>query len=542
MRNQAVRSSIRRGSTRGRAPRTIAIACAIAFATGCAQVGDQPEIQPYRYAPASAARPWSPTAPSNYLTPPLRQSAPFANGAATAPTAAPAETVPAPVATSDADEDPAATAPSAANDPASATSPSAPRYDLAALIDLGLANNPDTHRAWEAARAAAARYGAARAPYYPLVTSEFDAGYQRTPFPFPGQIVALKQWQADPTIALTYALMDFGRRRANADAARDALAAANFRFNRELQRVVFAIERGYFALAASRAAVTAATRNLELSEADLRAVKQRRDLGLATQPEYLLAKEREAQSKYDLANARLMVAEARADLAVALGIPADEPFAVEPLDRMAAPRALGAELEALIGEAKRMRPDLAARVAEMRQREAIRREAAAQWRPEIDLESAYGQDVWGFQIAGPPTVNVNEPQYSAIVALRWDLFTGFRRRNDDRRAESEQAAARDALRSRQIDAIAEVWRAYYEFQSAREKYDYANALLAATREAYTANRETYRQGLSTIIELLTASRDLAGARYVHIQSHADLLTAAAAAAYAAGAIAPPTTP
>lgn len=507
----------RRLRRRCRIIRLFAYAAALSVAAGCARFADQPEIQPYRYAPASAARPWSSDTPALYA-PPLM------SGRSASRTAA-------------SDENVAAATGASAREGAAAP-PSPPRYDLAALIDLGLANNPDTRRVWEAARAAAAVYGGARASYYPLISTEFASGYQRTPFEFPGQIVALKQWQADPAIALTYTLMDFGRRGAAAEAARNALAAANFRFDRELQRVVFAIERGYFTLAASQAAVAAATHNLELAEADLEAVRQRRDLGLATQPEFLLAREREAQSRYDLANARLMVEEARANLAVALGIPADTPFTVESLGGMAAPRALGEELEALIAEARRLRPDLAAQVAALRQRDALKRLSAAQWRPEIDLASEYGQDVWGFQIAGPPTVNVNEPQYSAIVALRWDLFTGFRRLNDDRRMESEAAAAREDLRLREVAAIAEVWRGYFEFQSSREKYDYARALLNAARESYAANSETYRQGLSTIVELLTASRDLANARFVFIQSHADLLTAAAAVAYATGAITP----
>ena len=64
----------------------------------------------------------------------------------------------------------------------------------------------------------------------------------------------------------------------------------------------------------------------------------------------------------------------------------------------------------------------------------------------------------------------------------------------------------------------------------------AKALLAASQESYDANLDTYRQGLSTIVELLTADRDLANARYTIIQSRADLLTSSAAVAYAVGAI------
>jgi outer membrane protein len=87
-----------------------------------------------------------------------------------------------------------------------------------------------------------------------------------------------------------------------------------------------------------------------------------------------------------------------------------------------------------------------------------------------------------------------------------------------------------------------VWRAYYEFQTALSRYTYAKALLAASQESYDANLDTYRQGLSTIVELLTADRDLANARYTIVQSRADLLTSSAAVAYAVGAIETPSRP
>ncbi|HZC46443.1 MAG TPA: hypothetical protein VE243_08195, partial [Candidatus Acidoferrum sp.] len=38
------------------------------------------------------------------------------------------------------------------------------QYDLPALIDIALSNNPDTRQTWYRARAAAAAYGVSRAP------------------------------------------------------------------------------------------------------------------------------------------------------------------------------------------------------------------------------------------------------------------------------------------------------------------------------------------------------------------------------------------
>jgi outer membrane protein TolC len=64
-----------------------------------------------------------------------------------------------------------------------------------------------------------------------------------------------------------------------------------------------------------------------------------------------------------------------------------------------------------------------------------------------------------------------------------------------------------------------VWRAYYNYRAAVRKLDFGEALLAASQEAYDANLKTYGVGLSTIVELLTAERDLATAR-THWCKHA----------------------
>jgi outer membrane protein len=132
-------------------------------------------------------------------------------------------------------------------------------------------------------------------------------------------------------------------------------------------------------------------------------------------------------------------------------------------------------------------------------------------------------------------VQTGQPQYSALLTLRWEIFTGFKRLNDVRRKENDRDVARAELRSVDINTIAEVWHANFDVNSSRSKYAFAQSLVDSSRESYDANLETYRQGLSTIVELLTAERELANARYTFIQSKAQLLTAYAALAYAAGA-------
>jgi outer membrane protein len=405
-----------------------------------------------------------------------------------------------------------------------------------------LRHNPETRQAWATARAAAAGFGAAKAPYYPQATFQSDGGYQRFQFQDQFNEAVIKQWEFTPLLQLTYTLLDFGRRSAFADTARLQLAAANFTFNRKIQTVVFATQKAFYALSAAKAAVAAARKNLELTKTDAEAVSQRVGLGLATEPALLLARQRYAQSGYDLENAKLMVRDAQADLAVALGVAANTPLDVRNLDNQPLPRALGADVDHLIDLAIKQRPDLAAKVAALRERDAELRGRKAAWYPTVGLSAGYGEQMWSYTFNDPHDVHTALPEYSALLTMHWDLFTGLRRVNDIRQAVAQRDAAGAELQSFELGAIAQVWRAYYEFKSALKKYEFAKAILAASQDAYDANLEAYRQGLSTIVELLSAGNDLAGARYTLIQSKADLLTASAAVAYAAGAVQAPANP
>src|ERR1700731_1087326 len=339
--------------------------------SGCSYFAEQPEVYPDKFAPAESDRAWTPK--SNQYAIPMQERPP--------------STLPEPRAAS------------AGN-----------KYDLPALIDIALSNNPDTRVTWDQARAAADAYGVSRAPYYPVVSSQVQSAYSRRIFELPGQDGVLKQWRVTPLIQLTYPLLDFGRRDAGAAAARDQLAAANFSFNRKLQDVVFATQRAFYSIGAAKAAVQAAQENLELAKTDDEAVTRRVDLGLATEPELLLSRQRVAQSQYDLASADLLGREAQASMAVALGVPANTALDVPSLQSLPIPAGLGADVDQLIETAMRQRPDLAAQVATLGARRAQVAGAKAEFYPTVGVSTAYGEQAWGYRFDGTPSVRTAQPQ------------------------------------------------------------------------------------------------------------------------------------
>jgi TolC family type I secretion outer membrane protein len=407
---------------------------------------------------------------------------------------------------------------------------------LADLIDLALRENPETRAAWAQAKARAAELGRAQSSYYPAISAADEAGYGRFLFQARPGPITIEQWSAEPQLELTWLLLDFGRRSSASDVARERLVAANYSFNRKMQDVVFAVQSAYYALDAARSLLTAAEENLRLAETVRAAAEQRLGVGLETQPDVLLARQAEARAMYERENARVAVSDAQADLALTLGAPADRPLEIAGLRSETVPAELVERVDELIDAALAERPDLAAKAAELRAREAEVELARASLWPTIGFEGQYGLDVWRYRFDGPPTDSVASPDYGAFLTFEWDLFLGFDRWNRIRQAQAERDRTLADLERLELEVIAAVWRAWHDFRAARQRDLYAAALLTASKDAYASTLESYRHGLSTIVDLLTGERDLAGARYTRIQSRAELLTSAAKLAYVSGAL------
>src|SRR5215470_10056087 len=319
-------------------------------------------------------------------------------------------------------------------------------YDLPALLDVALRDNPDTRAAWENARAAAARYGRSLAPYYPTVRAQAEVSpNERFLKESDTGTLTIHEDRYEPRVELTYTLLDFGRRAQSAELARQRLLAANFTFNRRLQDVVFDVERAYYQLDAAHGLERAAERNLELDRTVQAAAEQRLGVGLATRPELLLARQVETPAVYELENAHVAVKNAQAELALTLGIAANRPLAIESLEQQPLPPELAEAVDTLIDTALVQRPDLAARVAELRAADAAVAKAKADFFPTVEFRGHYGESLWDYSVPSGRSFRNAEPTYATIFGINWDLFKGFDRLNAVREAEADRRAARAHL-------------------------------------------------------------------------------------------------
>ena len=119
------------------------------------------------------------------------------------------------------------------------------------------------------------------------------------------------------------------------------------------------------------------------------------------------------------------------------------------------------------------------------------------------------------------------------------LFDGGLRNNRLRQAQSERRVAEDELNLARDRTVREVVKSYDDVKVAFRKREAAVALLAAADRAYASALESYRRGIATYVDVVTAQTNLTRARTVDTETRSLVFTASAALAFSTGDIAPP---
>jgi len=206
---------------------------------------------------------------------------------------------------------------------------------------------------------------------------------------------------------------------------------------------------------------------------------------------------------------------------------------------MPMPPALEESVDQAIDRALAQRPDLVARLASVRAKEAEVRKARADYWPKLAASAAVGGNIGQLSVNNSPYDSVDEPIYDAGFRFEWNLFEGFERRNKVHLAESQQQEAEDELEHAKDKAVREVWKAYNDTKVALAKQQAAGALLVAAEKAWSATLDSYKHGLTTFPDVREAERNLTRARTLDQAARAEVLTRATAFAFSTGDLARP---
>jgi len=394
------------------------------------------------------------------------------------------------------------------------------------LIDVALRNSPSTRVAWLEARSAAASLRATEASYLPAVDLTAQVQELKQAVGSSSSFSPNAHLTYAASLGLSYLLFDFGGRAAQVEESRQALIAAGYEHNAAIRDVVFNVARAYYQLLDARARLAAQKTTLEELRVSLDAADARHQAGIATIADVLQARTALSQGELNDESLSGNAATLAGTLANALGLPATMTLPVGSLPEDISASEVG-QVESLVEQAYAERPELgAARARLLRARSRIR-EVRSQGLPTVSL-NASGGGVHNQPGSGFPDV------WSTGLFFRFPLFTGFRNTFETRAAELEadRAAAQVTELERQVDL--QVWSSYQDIRTAAQRLETSRSLLASAQQSRDVAQGRYKEGVGSILDVLTAQAALANARAQQVQARADWLLALARLAHDTG--------
>jgi len=391
------------------------------------------------------------------------------------------------------------------------------KLTLAESIVLALENNPQTTSSWQAARAAAARVGQAKSEYLPTVgftssaargnstelVDKADAGVKNT---------------FDAVFGVRYLLFDGGGRKASVQGAEAELLAANFQHNTVLQDVVLSVEESYYDLLVAQRLRDVAIETVKQRDYHLQIAEARHRTGLVAKSDVLKAQTEKADADLGLVQAENAVRLAKGQLASVMGFRVSEPFEIADVPDTDHRQEL-ADIESLLDEAARNRPELQTALAQIDIRRAEVKAAESRFWPALSFDTSIG---WLGRTFFP-----NQDQWNVGAALDVPLFTGFDRTYQLHRTKADLAKAIADQRGVLQGVELEVWTAYWQIIESSQAVEAASRFVASAEESARMAEGEYKNGTGSMIELIDAQTTRTAARTQLIQAGLDWYTAMA---------------
>ncbi len=423
-------------------------------------------------------------------------------------------------------------------DGTAAIDPSHP-YTLAELIDIAERNNPRTRILWERAKQRADALGVEKSAYYPVLAGLAAFGDQRTVAPFPKPLAPRGYTMVEipvvqPEITLQYLIFDFGKREGRVDEAAAQKIAAGAIFIAANQQVAFRAAAAYYGLLIAQERLEAAKATLKTDQTTQDAAEDRLDNGRATLPDVLNARAETAQSVFDLESADGDEKIARVTLTEAVGADPSPNILIDGQKSTPLPQTLTFPIDSLIDRAIDNRPDLQAEAAEIRASDDAIRQAKAAYRPQIVLMGSAAQtSVWPTTDYGE-LGHASEPTWSVAMGVEWRLWDGGARKNALAISQSKRREAQDQMSELRNQATREVWTTYIAFRTAMRKEQAAEALLNSAGMSYSASLDAYQYGVKSLVDVLTAEKQLAQARLSSVSARSQLFLDAVSLEFVTG--------
>ena len=294
-------------------------------------------------------------------------------------------------------------------------------------------------------------------------------------------------------INLKWAIFDQMQSSARVAQARIGQEQADYQKEMVKQHIRFEALRAYYGVLLARQRKEVTEEAVKMGESDRKRITDLFQSGLVVQSDLLSAEVQLSEFRQQQVQASGDLVTAHAYLNTVLGTPIHTPQEIT--DQLRDRQFSIAGTDELIREALQHRPDYSRAGSSLRSTEEGVRGAKGNYLPRIDVFSSYG-------MSGRDLTS-GSSDYAIGAGVTFNVFDFSRSaRLDKARATQSAAAAEQEHLANQIRL--EVIQAYQDYVSAGERLKVAAQTVAQAQEALRIVQDRYREGLTTITEVLRA--------------------------------------
>jgi outer membrane protein len=391
---------------------------------------------------------------------------------------------------------------------------------------IAIRNHPRIASAQLTAQASGFAVKEARSAYYPTVSGNITGvGTEHGSVLSAGAVTtsSIYSRQASGVFA-NQLITDFGRTSNLAKSAKLRNESQDQNVVNTRAQVLLGVQQAYYRALASQSVLKVAQATLDLRRVTLRQVTALAQSALRSTVDVSFAQVNESQAELDLFRAENDATATHAELSAAMGYDRDQPFSLT--DEMLPPP-LDPNVDGLIEEARRERPDLAA--IELN-RQALDRFADA----EKDLRNP---TISAAAVAGVAPVRdprLPETYSAAGINVSIPVLNGglFKARHEE--ANAKAAAAAKDVQDLSLQIARDVRVAWLNANDTFRRLDVTARMVAQANEALRLAQARYDASLGSIVELNTAQLNQTSAQIAAASAKYDYLSDRAALNYTMG--------
>jgi outer membrane protein len=228
-----------------------------------------------------------------------------------------------------------------------------------------------------------------------------------------------------------------------------------------------------------------------------------------------------------LENAKALVELARANLARVIGVEVSSDLRIVRSDEEGDIRDFEINIQELISETMRTRQDVLAFHSAVEAKKDALWSISSKLLPELVVGGSGNRKFYRHS-------HGSFDNFAIYASLRWTLFDGFNNIYDTVEARARLRQAEQDLRQLKLAVASEVWAKYHAFKSSVKQLSAARNYEQSAQESFDSIVISYRNGLSSFSDLMSAQTQLSTARQRTVDSKNNLSLAVVDLAYAVG--------